>query len=103
MMGGGGGGEGGGGGGLGALGALGGLGGLGAVLGGGANGGGITDSINKMTGGALDNVMASVIESQGSTMLENMVKDAEEKKNMKPLNEQQIKELEDYLANQKLD
>jgi hypothetical protein len=91
----GGGGGGGGGGGLGALGALGALGGLGGE-------GGITNSLNKMTGGALDNVLASVIENQGSSMLEKMAADAEESKNKKPLTPDQIKELEEYLANQKI-
>jgi len=102
MSGGGGGGEGGGGGGGlgGALGALGGLGGLGALAGG---AGGITDSINKMTGGGLDNILASVIENQGSAMLEKMAEDADKNKNKQPLTEAQIKELEEYVANQKLD
>jgi len=100
MSGGGGGGEGGGGGGLGsALGALGGLGGLGAL----AGKGGITESLNKMTGGGLDNILASVIENQGSAMLEKMAEDAEKNKNKQPLTEAQIKELEEYLENQKLD
>jgi len=102
MMGGGGGGEGGGGGGgaLGALGALGGLGGLGALSGGAS---GITESLNKMTGGNLDNILASVIENTGSSMLEKMAEEADKNKNKKPLTEDQIKELEEFLENQKLD
>jgi len=99
MMGGGGGGEGGGGA-LGALGALGGLGGLGALSSGAS---GITESLNKMTGGNLDNILASVIENTGSSMLEKMAEEAEKNKNKKPLTEEQIKELEEFLENQKLD
>jgi hypothetical protein len=100
MMGGGGGEGGGGGGALGALGALGGLGGLGALSSGAS---GITESLNKMTGGNLDNILASVIENTGSSMLEKMAEEADKNKNKKPLTEEQIKELEEFLENQKLD
>ena len=66
-------------------------------------GGKLGESLNTMMGGKLDEMMASVIESQGASMLEKMAKEAEEKQNQKPLTEDQIKELEDYLQNQKLD
>jgi hypothetical protein len=66
-------------------------------------GGKLGESLNSMMGGKLDEMMASVIESQGASMLEKMAKEAEEKQNQKPLTEDQIKELEDYLKNQKLD
>lgn len=61
------------------------------------------ESLNAMTGGKLEEMMASVIENQGADMLEKMAKEAEEKQNQKPLTEDQIKELEDYLKNDKLD
>jgi len=66
-------------------------------------GGKLGESLNTMMGGKLDEMMASVIESQGASMLEKMAKEADEKQNQKPLTEDQIKELEDYLKNQKLD
>jgi hypothetical protein len=86
--------------GLGGLGGLGSLGGLGDSLGG---LGGLKDSLNKMMGGKLDEMMATMIEKQGVTMLEKLVADEEQKKNVKPLDDDQLKELEDYLKDKKLD
>jgi hypothetical protein len=77
-------------------------GGLGGMLQQGLSGK-LGESLNSMMGGKLDEMMASVIESQGASMLEKMAKEAEEKQNQKPLTEEQIKELEEYLKNQKLD
>jgi len=97
---------------------LGGLGGLSSLLGGGGAGGGgldglssllgggeggLKDSLNKMMGGKLDDMMASLIEKQGVSMLEKMVEDEQQKKNVKALDDDQIKELEDYLKDKKLD
>jgi len=65
--------------------------------------GGIGESLNKMMGGKLDEIMASVIEKQGVSMLEKLNKDEEDKKNIKPLNEDQINELENYLKDKTLD
>jgi len=65
--------------------------------------GGIGESLNKMMGGKLDEIMASVIEKQGVSMLEKINKDEEDKKNIKPLNEDQINELENYLKDKTLD
>jgi len=65
--------------------------------------GGIGESLNKMMGGKLDEIMASVIEKQGASMLEKLNKDEEDKKNIKPLNEDQLNELENYLKDKTLD
>jgi len=65
--------------------------------------GGIGESLNKMMGGKLDEIMASVIEKQGVSMLEKLNKDEEDKKNIKPLNEDQLNELENYLKDKTLD
>ena len=86
--------------GLAGLSGLGGLGGLGDGLGG---LGGLKDSLNKMMGGKLDEMMATMIEKQGVSMLEKLVADEEQKKNVKPLDDAQLKELEDYLKDKKLD
>ena len=56
-----------------------------------------------MMGGKLDEMMATMIEKQGVTMLEKLVADEEEKKNVKPLDDDQMKQLEDYLKDKKLD
>jgi len=88
------------GGGLGGLAGLAGLGGLGDGL---SGLGGLKDSLNKMMGGKLDEMMATMIEKQGVTMLEKLVADEEQKKNVKPLDDDQIKQLEDYLKDKKLD
>lgn len=91
-------------GGLAGLSGLAGLGGLGGdVLGGLGGLGGLKDSLNKMMGGKLDEMMATMIEKQGVTMLEKLVADEEEKKNVKPLDDDQMKQLEDYLKDKKLD
>ena len=87
-------------GGLGGLAGLSGLGGLGEGLGG---LGGLKDSLNKMMGGKLEEMMATMIEKQGVTMLEKLVADEEQKKNVKPLDDAQLKELEDYLKDKTLD
>lgn len=99
-----------GGGGLGSLAGLsgGGLSGLAGLAGLGGDGGlgglgGLKESLNKMMGGKLDEMMAAMIEKQGVTMLEKLVVDEEQKKNVKPLDEDQIKLLEDYLKDKKLD
>ena len=65
--------------------------------------GGIGESLNKMMGGKLDEIMASVIEKQGVSMLEKLNKDEQDKKNVKPLNEDQLNELEKYLKDTTLD
>lgn len=65
--------------------------------------GGIGESLNKMMGGKLDEIMASVIEKQGVSMLEKLNKDEEDKKNIKALNEDQLNELENYLKDKTLD
>lgn len=82
----------------GAEGAMGAMGGLSGLM-----NGKLGESLNNMMGGKLNDIMASVIENQGASMLEKMAKEAEEKQNQKPLTDEQIKELEDYLKNQKLD
>ena len=86
--------------GIGGLAGLSGLGGLGEGLGG---LGGLKDSLNKMMGGKLEEMMATMIEKQGVTMLEKLVADEEQKKNVKPLDDAQLKELEDYLKDKTLD
>ena len=100
-------GAGGGGAGGGGFAGLAGLSGLGGGLGGGLGLGGgmdgLKESLNKMMGGKLDEMMATMIEKQGLTMLEKLVADEEQKKNVKPLDDAQLKELEDYLKDKKLD
>jgi hypothetical protein len=56
-----------------------------------------------MMGGKLEEMMATMIEKQGVTMLEKLVADEEQKKNVKPLDDAQLKELEDYLKDKTLD
>jgi len=70
---------------------------------GGLMSGKIGESLNKMMGGKLDDMVASLIEKQGVDMLDKMAKAEEEKKNLKPLDEKQIDELEEFLKNQKLE
>ena len=53
-------------------------------------------------GGKFEEMMSSIIEKQGAEMLDKASKDVEDKKNMKPLSDDQIKELEEYLKNQTL-
>lgn len=65
-------------------------------------GGKLGDSLNKMMGGKLDEVVATLIEKKGADMLEQMAKAEEEKNKVKPLDEQQFDELEEFLKNQKL-
>ena len=60
------------------------------------------DSLNSILGGNFDDMMSKLIEKQGVDLLDKAVKDAEAKQNMKPLTEEQIKELEEYLKNDKL-
>lgn len=88
------------------MGGKGGMEGLAGLAGGLSNlggAGGIGESLNKMMGGKLDEIMASVIEKQGVSMLEKLNKDEEDKKNIKALNEDQLNELENYLKDKTLD
>jgi hypothetical protein len=89
--------------GLGGMGGLEGLSGLAGGLGGLGGLGGIGESLNKMMGGKLDEMMASMIEKTGVNYLEKMVEEENKKKEVKPLNAEQLDELEKFLKDQKLD
>jgi hypothetical protein len=89
--------------GLAGLGGMGGLEGLSGLAGGLGGLGGIGESLNKMMGGKLDEMMASMIEKTGVNYLEKMVEEENKKKEVKPLNAEQLDELEKFLKDQKLD
>lgn len=84
--------------GLAGLAGMGGLSGLSEGL-----GGKLGESLNKMMGGKFDEMMASVIEKTGADYLEKMVEEEKKKKEVKPLNDEQLKDLEEYLKDKTLD
>ncbi len=65
-------------------------------------GGKLGESLNKMMGGKLDDVVATLIEKKGADMLEQMSKAEDDKNKVKPLDKDQFDELEEFLKDQKL-